>query len=163
MPLYSIKRSNLLFEFEFITHLLHYVIIFLIIMMNLLVVLLPDKSTVFDKYLQDTDPFMNLSGVTASVYLSPFKQPLSNFQKPSRVCLQQIGRKDGHRHKRWCVLLLCLHVRVQMQKGQLPEGPPTDLPHLHLCQRGSVCDPALSPLSCQSHTSSLAQRNHPGG
>lgn len=57
----------------------------------------------------------------------------------------------------------CSRVSVQMQKGQLPERPPPDLPHLHLCQRGSVGDPALRPLSCQSHSGSLAQRNHPGG
>lgn len=59
----------------------------------------------------------------------------------------------------WC----CLRVSVQMQKGQLPERPPPDLPHLHLRQRGSVGDPALRPLGCQSHSGSPAQRNHPGG
>lgn len=57
----------------------------------------------------------------------------------------------------------CLRVSVQMQKGQLPERPPPDLPHLHLRQRGSVGDPALCPLGCQSHPGSPAQRNHPGG
>lgn len=57
----------------------------------------------------------------------------------------------------------CLRVSVQMQKGQLPERPPPDLPHLHLRQRGSVGDPALRPLGCQSHPGSPAQRNHPGG
>lgn len=58
---------------------------------------------------------------------------------------------------------LCLRVFVQMQKGQLPKRSPPDLPHFHLHQRGSVGDPALSPLSCQSHAGSPAQRNHPGG
>ena len=59
--------------------------------------------------------------------------------------------------------LACLRFFVQMQKGQLPKRPPTDLPHLYLCQRGSVGDPALHPFGCQSHPSSPAQRNHPGG
>lgn len=59
--------------------------------------------------------------------------------------------------------LVCLRVSMQMQKGHLPERSPPDLHHLHLRQRGSVGDPALSPHSCQSHAGSLAQRNHPGG
>lgn len=50
-----------------------------------------------------------------------------------------------------------------MQKGQLPQGPPADLPHLHLCQRGPVGDPALGPLRCQSHPCPLAQGDNPGG
>ena len=62
---------------------------------------------------------------------------------------------------RWRGVFACLP--VQMQKGQLPERSPPDLPHLHLRQRGSVGDPALGPLGCQSHSGSLAQRNHPGG
>lgn len=75
-------------------------------------------------------------------------------QNASQAGMERLHFTDG---------VLCLRVSLQMQKGQLPERPPTDLPHLHLCQRGSVCDPALGPLSRQSHPGSLAQRNHPGG
>lgn len=50
-----------------------------------------------------------------------------------------------------------------MQKGQLLQRPPPNLPHLHLRQRGPVGDPALGPLSCQSHAGPPAQRDHPGG
>ncbi len=71
------------------------------------------------------------------------------------------GRDATVLFHRWRDVFVC--VSVQMQKGQLPERPSPDLPHLHLRQRGSVGDPALSALSCQSHSGSLAQRNHPGG
>lgn len=63
----------------------------------------------------------------------------------------------------WLDSVFCVSVARQMQEGQLRQGPPADLPHLHLRQRGSVRDTALSPLGCQSHAGALAQRNHPGG
>lgn len=43
----------------------------------------------------------------------------------SQACVERFHFTDG---------VVFLHVSVQMQKGQLPERPPPDLPHLHLCQ-----------------------------
>lgn len=73
-------------------------------------------------------------------------------------------RVSSQRERRYLTdVVVCVRFSVQMPKGRLSERSPPDLPHLHLRERGSVGDPALSPLGCQSHAGSLAQRNHPGG